>query len=167
MLELYVIRHGLAGKCLEDKAKDEARPLKKSGKEQIKGLAKALKDRKVFFDIILTSPLLRAKESAEIVNEYCGKSKKVITTDLLKPESTYARLIKLLNSLKKSKKVAIVGHEPFLSSFVSYSIAKSNRSLLTLKKGGILLLKVDDVVVPGRCVLTWLMEPEHLLKPDM
>ena len=68
MLELYIIRHGLAGKSLEDETMDDERPLKKKGKEKMKEIAKGLKELKIGFDVVLTSPLLRAKESAEIVN---------------------------------------------------------------------------------------------------
>ena len=70
MLELYIIRHGLAGKSLAEG--DELRPLKKKGREQMKEVAKGLKELDVAFDLVLTSPLVRAKESAEIVNAYCG-----------------------------------------------------------------------------------------------
>lgn len=164
MRELYLIRHGLAGKSLEDESKDEKRRLNKRGKEKMKDIAKGLKDLKVFFDIVLSSPLLRSKESAEIVNEYCGDTKKVTVTDLLCPDSSYNNLIKFLNQHKGSNKVAIVGHEPFLSSFASYCLSKNRDSIMILKKGGVLKLEIDETIKPGQCTLSWLMEPKHLIK---
>lgn len=160
MLELYIIRHGLAGKSLAEG--DELRPLKKKGREQMKEVAKGLKELDVAFDLVLTSPLVRAKESAEIVQAYCGGSNEVTVTNLLKPGSSYNNLIRLLNKLKKPKRVAIVGHEPFLSGFASYCLSNSKVSFIDLKKGGALMLEIDKTIRPGRCVLAWLMEPAQI-----
>lgn len=162
MLELYIIRHGLAGKALPDAAMDQERPLKKKGKEQMNDIAKALQKRKIAFDVVVASPLLRAKESAEIVNAHCNKKKKVTVTDLLRPDASYSDLIKFLNKLKGSKTVAIVGHEPFLSGFASYCLTKNKQSLMTLKKGGVLKLDVQSVLKPGKCTLSWLVEPDQM-----
>lgn len=163
MLELYIIRHGLAGKRLQDETDDEARPLKKKGKERMKGIAKGLKDLGICFDRVLTSPLIRAKESAEIVHACCSDAKEVTVTNLLKPGSTYNNLIRFLNKLKKSKRVAIVGHEPFLSDFASYCLSKSKSSFINFKKGGVLMLEIDGAIEPGRCTLSWLMEPQQMI----
>jgi phosphohistidine phosphatase len=166
MQELYLIRHGLAGKRLEDETKDKERSLKKKGKEQMKDIAKGLKELKVSFDIILTSPLVRANESAVIVNEYCGNGEEVTITKFLKPDASYNNLIKFLNSLKEYEKIAIVGHEPFLSGFASHCLSKSKTALMNLKKGGALMLEIDKTIKPGRCILSWLMEPKHLIAQE-
>lgn len=163
MLELYIIRHGLAGKSLEDEAMDHERPLKKKGKEQMKEIAKGLQKLKIGFDVVVTSPLLRSKESAEIVNAHCSNTKEVTVTDLLRPgTSSYVNLIKFLNKLKDPEKVAIIGHEPFLSGFASYCLTNNRHSLMSLKKGGVLKLEMDGLLVPGKCMLSWLVEPRHL-----
>ncbi len=164
MLELYILRHGLAGRSLEDDTMDEERPLKKNGKTQMKEIGKALKSQKISFDTVLTSPLLRACESADIVNAYCGASEEVIVTDLLAPGASYDKLVRFLNKFKESKTVAIVGHEPFLSGFASYCLSKNKSSLMNLKKGGVLMLEVDGLIRPGRCMLSWLMEPKQIIQ---
>lgn len=164
MLELYIIRHGLAGKSLGDAELDDQRSLKKKGKEKMEDIAKGLKELKIHFDAVLTSPLPRAKETAEIVNAYCNEGKEVEVTDLLRPGASYDKLIKFLNQFKKSEKIAIVGHEPFLSSFASYCMTKNKTSLLNLKKGGVLMLEVNEVIKPGRCLVSWLMQPSHFVK---
>lgn len=130
----------------------------------MKEIGKGLKKMKISFDAILTSPLLRSKESAEILNAYCSNTKEVMVTDLLKPGASFNNLIKFLNKLKDSKKVAIVGHEPFLSTFASYCLTKNKSSLINLKKGGVLMLQVDEVIKPGQCLLSWLMEPRQIVE---
>lgn len=162
MLELYVIRHGFAGSPIEDKKLDDARPLKKKGREKIKDIAKSLKKQNICFDLVLTSPLLRAKETAEIFQDHCGITKKMQVIDLLKPGTSYPKLIKFLNEHKESK-VAIVGHEPFLSGFASYCVSGSKSSFIDLKKGGIIKLEVDEVIKPGKCILSLLMDPKHII----
>ena len=165
MQKLYIIRHGFAGKKIEDEALDVERPLTKAGQKQIKKLAKSLKKLEVSFDRVLTSPLLRAKETAEIVNAACCDIKKVKVTDLLLPDSSSTHLIKFLNQkFKAANEVAIVGHEPFLSLFASFCLSKSKNSYVNLKKGGILMLEVDKVITPGGCRLSWLMEPKKKSK---
>ncbi|HTY92142.1 MAG TPA: phosphohistidine phosphatase SixA [Methanocella sp.] len=161
MLELYIIRHGLAGKPLEDVNLDEERPLTKKGKERMKAIAKGLDEMGIAFDVVVSSPLTRSKETAEIVDKYCSDAD-IVYTDLLKPGATYDPLIDYLNGLTDKEKVAIVGHEPFLSGFVSYCLAKSKNSFIKLKKGGILALEMEGALKPGQCKLAWLMEPWQL-----
>jgi len=163
MQELYMIRHGFAGTPVEDQATDERRPLKPKGKDKTKEVAKNLKAMDIHFDVVLSSPLLRAKQTAEIINAYCGRNNGVTITELLKPGASYQNLIKFLNKLKKSDRIAIVGHEPFLGGFASFCLAKSNNSFINLKKSGLLMLQIDEVIKPKKCSLTWLMEPGQII----
>jgi len=167
MLELYIIRHGLAGKPLEDTQLDEDRPLTKKGKDRMKDVAKGLDELGVSLDAILSSPLARAKETAQIVEKYCSDAGSIEYTDLLKPGASNDKLIEFLNGLEGKDKaavnaVAIVGHEPFLSGFASYCLAKGKNSFIRLKKGGVLALELDGALKPGQCKLAWLMEPWQL-----
>ena len=130
----------------------------------MKDIAKGLKEQKVIFDRVVSSPLLRSKESAEIVNDHCGESEEVTITELLCPGASYTNLIKFLNRFKDSEKIALVGHEPFLSGFASYCLTKNKNPLLNLKKGGALKLEIDGVIKPGECMLSWLMEPKQIVK---
>jgi phosphohistidine phosphatase len=69
-----------------------------------------------------------------------------------------------LNGLEGPEKVAIVGHEPFLSGFASYCLSKSKSSYIKLKKGGILMLEMEGALKPGQCRLAWLMEPWQIIE---
>ena len=164
MLELYIIRHGLAGKPLEDEQLDEERPMTKKGKDRMKDIAKSLEELGICFDAIVSSPLARAKETAEIVDKYCGDGGGIEYTELLKPGAPYDKLIEHLNGLEGKDKVAIVGHEPFLSGFASYCLSKGKSSFITLKKGGIMALETEGALKPGQCKLAWLMEPWQLVE---
>lgn len=162
MKELYIIRHGAAGKRLEDESLDEARPLTKKGKARMKDIVKGLKDMGVSFDMLITSPLPRCSETADILKKFSAKGPEA--TDLLKPGATNDDLIGYLNTLDGTDTVAIVGHEPFLGEFASYCLAKGTTSFINLKKGGILAMSVDGMLKPGTCKLEWLMGPAQLEK---
>lgn len=148
MKELYIIRHAQAEEQADD---DETRKLTKKGQKQAKELAKKLKKSEIIFDQILTSPFLRAFETAQILSS----KKNLIVSPLLKPNGSFRSLIRYLNKLQ-GEKIALVGHEPFLSSFASYCLSKSRSSFIDLKKGGIIKLAVSDVLKPGEALLVWL-----------
>lgn len=162
MKALYIIRHGAAGKRLEDESLDEARPLTKKGKDRMKDIAKGLKDMGVSFDKLITSPLPRCAETADILMKCSAEDPQA--TDLLKPGASSDDLIGYLNTLDGADAVAIVGHEPFLSEFASYCMSKSKTSFIVLKKGGIIAMDVDGMLKPGTCKLEWLMGPAQLEK---
>lgn len=163
MRELYIIRHGAAGKSVEDESKDQNRRLTKRGKEKVKSIAKNLHKREIAFDVVITSPLPRAKETAEIISAHCSTKSEPYPIDLLKPGASNQKLVSFLNQIRKAEKVAIVGHEPFLSDFVSFCLSKSDHSFITLKKGGVVMLEIDEIVKPGKCKLSWLSQPDHIV----
>lgn len=162
MKELYIIRHGEAGDPFADWQLDEKRPLTEEGKQIMKEVAKALQKMKVHFDEMLTSPLIRALQTAECIKSCCKKD--LTITDLLKPGSSCEALIRALNELKGCKTVAIVGHEPFLSTFASYCLTKQTYSLLDLKKGGVVCLEIDGPIIAGQCTLKSLQTPTQMIQ---
>ncbi|HEY3422605.1 MAG TPA: phosphohistidine phosphatase SixA [Methanocellaceae archaeon] len=164
MKELFIIRHGPAGKSLDDKKLDEARPLTKKGKEKMKEIARGLSDMDISFDKIVTSPLLRCAETADILSKCSGGKKSVESIDALKPGGSGDELIGYLNALDGVDNVAIVGHEPFLSEFASYCLAKSKNSFIDLKKGGVIALEFGGMIKPGAGKICWMMEPSQLIK---
>ena len=164
MKELFIVRHGPAGKPLEDKKLDEARPLTKKGKEKMKDIVKGLSDMNISFDRIVTSPLTRCTESADILSKCCTGKKGVEPIDALKPGGSVDDVIGYLNALDGVENVAIVGHEPFLSEFASYCLAKSKNSFIDLKKGGVIALEFGGMIKPGTGKMCWMMEPSQLIK---
>jgi len=162
LIELYVIRHGIADGAAEHDGKDEERQLTKKGREKVTGVAKYLRSRDIELDTVISSPLVRAKETAEIVRGECSSLKRIAVTDLLKPDGSYDELLSYLNS-QKCDHIAIVGHEPFLSGFVSYCLSRNNQPFVRMKKAGIALISYDGRIEPGKCELLWLMGPGQML----
>lgn len=163
MDKLYIIRHGIAGERLEDEKEDELRSLTKKGKKEFKAISKELRDLDVRFDEVISSPLIRALETAEIAHKYCSDSNKIVVSELLRPDGSYTPLIQYLNKLKAKGSVAIVGHEPFLSIFASYCLTNTKDPIINLKKGGVLALEIDKMIKPGNSKLLWLLEPKFMI----
>jgi phosphohistidine phosphatase len=163
MKALYVVRHGIAEERDAD-VEDDARKLTRKGKDRMKLVAKGLADVGIRFDVIMTSPLARALQTARILEKYCMEEGSVEETDLLEPDASFDDLIDGLNRLEGVDSVAIVGHEPFLSGFVSYCLSGQGSSFIRLKKGGVASLGIDGAVKPGQCLLVWLLEPGQLIR---
>jgi phosphohistidine phosphatase len=160
-MEIYIIRHGPAGKSIEDPALDEARPLTAKGKAKMRDVSRGLKNLGISFDKVYTSPLARAKETAEYMEKCCTGG--IETTDLLKPGSSKDELISFINRADGAEHIALVGHEPFLGEFAAYCLSKSKWSYFDFKKGGVMMLESDGPVKPGKCKLAWLVEPFQLV----
>ena len=144
-------------------ANDELRPLTGDGvrkmRKNVAGLVKIC-DEPV---LLATSPLVRAIQTAEII-QASWPHLDAVTIDELKPEGAPADFSKWLNSQKlpPDALVAIVGHEPHLSSLISWFIAGSSRPAVAIKKGGACLIEFKAGVDKGRGRLSWLATPKLL-----
>lgn len=153
-MHLLIIRHAIA----EDGAPDEARALTEKGRRRMRKIAAGLHEIVPTIDVLGTSPLVRARQTAEIVaDEYRLKAEMV---DELAPDAPLGRLREWISSHARGL-VAIVGHEPGLSTFASWLISARPESHLVLKKGGACLLELP-AVEPGAGTLEWLLTPKQL-----
>jgi len=161
-MELYFLRHARAMKREEWTGLDERRPLTERGIALMKGEATALARLDLGLDLIVTSPLERARHTAEIAAHALGMKKKVVQSAALAPGFSVKKLAQLLASRPKATKVMLVGHEPDFSLVVS-ELAGGGR--IVCKKGS--LARVD---VAGRTIrkgagrLVWLLQPEVLAR---
>ena len=115
-MKLYFQRHGIADWPDWNKSDDD-RPLTPDGIDRLKAQAKTLKRLDLKLDLVLSSPLPRAKQTAEIVADKLGL--KVTTTPALAPGLNVAKLTKLLASHAKAESVMLVGHEPDFSTCIA------------------------------------------------
>ncbi len=112
-------------------------------------------------DVIFTSPLSRARETAEIAARSLKAGQKLKITDVLLPGADEEDIFALLNKEKKADHAMIVGHEPHLS-FVASSLLGVNDSTIEFKKGALCLIEIGGTVRKGSGTLKWLLQPKHL-----
>jgi phosphohistidine phosphatase len=163
-LKLLLIRHGVAEER-EDFAKsgapDEQRPLTGEGRKKMKRVARGLGEIVAQIDLIASSPLTRALQTAEIVGKEF-KSAASTTIGALEPEQSYEAFLEWLQRLDDIETVAAVGHEPHLSGLAGWLLTSEEKALFEFKKGGVCLLEFDSVVDRGAARLRWLLTPAQL-----
>lgn len=162
-MNLYLLRHGLAVEPGATGMNDAERPLTPKGIRKIRKEAEALREMEVSFDVVLSSPLLRARQTAEVVAETLELSKKLECTETLLPAASPSKLVGYLNHLDPPpEEVLLVGHEPSLSDLISLFISGQHGAAVLMKKGGICKLAVEALHA-GRCAtLEWLLTPKQL-----
>jgi phosphohistidine phosphatase len=162
-MNLYILRHGIA---VEHGAagykNDDERPLTSKGERKVRMIAKAINALEISFDVILSSPLVRARETAEIVAEALKAKKRLELTDTLTPQESAKSLIEYLVEQGAVDDVLLVGHEPFLSRFISLLISGNSHAWVLLKKGGFCKLSTEELK-HGQCAtLEWLLTPKQM-----
>lgn len=160
-MDLFVLRHGDAGRRSTAFRDDSKRPLTVEGKNEVGEISKGLLALGIEFDYIITSPLLRSKETAEIVFNTLKCKNQMNEWDELKPEGNKLQLYKKLSTLKQDSSVLIVGHEPFLSELVGEAIS-SGDSRIALKKAGLARIRIISLLPKIQGELRWLLAPKHL-----
>lgn len=163
-MELYLIRHGIAAEP-ENYTSDAERPLTDEGKRKTKKVAQRLSDLGLHFDLILTSPLVRARQTADILKSIGLSSQLEESTELAFGGS----IQNWLNWLEKWRQnggscLALVGHEPNLSNWAEILIWGEARGRLVMKKAGVIGLQLPEIDSPlGSSLLFWLTPPKFLL----
>jgi phosphohistidine phosphatase len=159
-MELYLVRHGIAAERGKEWPDDSKRPLTAKGIARMGKITAGLKALDVGFDLILTSPLVRARQTADLLHQGLGGSTPLEEIPLLAPGGTPADLVGHLRSRKKSNRIALVGHEPDLGQLAAFLIGA--RAPLVFKKGGVCRIDFEKVppVPPGQ--LVWFALPRML-----
>ena len=163
---LYVLRHGLAFDRSEWlHGKDRDRPLTKEGERKTRQIATAMREMGLRFDWILSSPYVRARDTAQIVAEALHARKRLELRDELTPLANPEKLTHLLASEQKSvESVLVVGHEPFLSRFISVLLTGRPIPRVRLKKGGLCKLEISGIRYGPCAILEWLLTTWQLTR---
>jgi phosphohistidine phosphatase len=163
-MKLLIIRHGIA----EDQdtfaatgKSDDLRPLTAEGRTKMAHAAEGLREVVPDISLLASSPLVRAHETAEIVGRVYEIEVRP-TTDALRPDASFDEFLDWLRDSGDQKVVAVVGHEPHLSTLATWLISEVKESRMELKKGGACLLEFDGAPKAGSATLEWLMQPAHL-----
>lgn len=155
---LYFLRHGLAGNREDWEGDDRARPLTKKGEKRTALSAEMMDAIIPDLDEIITSPLVRARQTAEIVADEMGMKDAKIEDERLAPGFNLEKLTEIVKAYPDAEALMLVGHEPDFSETISSLIGGGN---IVCKKGG--LARVDLINLdPLQGQLVWLLQPKVL-----
>jgi phosphohistidine phosphatase len=162
-MDLYLIRHAEAVPLTQmDVNADEDRPLTEHGVAQSRALSAVLQRRGVTFHSILTSPLLRARQTAqELVDNWPAPAPEVRVCEPLAPEVKIQKLAKSLLGID-DEAVALVGHMPDLGDFAAWLIG-SKKARIDFEKAGVALIRAKGYIDKGAGKLEWLVTPEWFM----
>lgn len=163
-MDLIILRHGEAGKSIPVASKDFERTLTAAGKKEVEEIARSLKRLSLSVDRILTSPLKRAEETAQIVARELGRKDVFEEWSELKPEGDRDALYRKLSKFRRESSIMLVGHEPYLSTMISELISGDTRSRISLKKAGMAKVEVTSFSPHPAGELRWLLTPRQIRK---
>ena len=161
---VYFIRHGIAGDA-ENYATDAERPLTEIGDRKTHKIAQKLKQLGLHFDLILTSPLVRANQTAKILQAN-KLSSKVEEFTPLAPDGNINLWLQWLETWQPqgNRELALVGHQPDLSNWAEILIWGETKQVLILKKAGVIGVSLPEIGSPvGQSQMFWLTPPKFLL----
>lgn len=160
--QLYLIRHGVAAERGDAWPDDTQRPLTDAGVRRLRKTASGLTRIGITFDIILSSPLVRARQTAEILSAGLRPHPQIAVTETLSPGGAYAATIDELARHARRRRIALVGHEPGLGALAARLIGA--RQALEFKKGAIARIDVPALPLTGAGRLRWFATPKLLRK---
>ncbi|HEY1268379.1 MAG TPA: phosphohistidine phosphatase SixA [Candidatus Binatia bacterium] len=164
-MNVYFMRHGIAQAKNDPKVEsDEERELTKKGAKRARKAAKGLRALKIPFDRIVTSPLPRARETADIVAKIFDMKEQVEEAEELKPESSVERLAARLLEYRDCRELLLVGHQPFLGKAASLLLCRSESAEIDLKKGGVCCIELNELDMKKPGVFRWMLTPSQLRK---
>lgn len=169
-MKLYFFRHGLAldrSEAIAKKMEDSARPLVEKGRNRTLKMAQYLLHRDENIDAIVTSPYVRAKQTADIIAPVLGLQKKVRESPELVPSAPPQAFQQWLKKhCAEMTSVVVVGHEPHLSTFCSWATAGTTIGFIQLKKSGIICLELESIeeIQERSAQIKWIVQPASVLK---
>jgi len=159
-MKLFFLRHGLAGARSEWKGNDAARPLTDEGVKEMKRAAATLDQLDLKLDVIITSPLLRAQQTAEIVAQKLNLNSRLVKDQRLAPGFNDDHLRAVLLDHPGVSALMLIGHEPDFSEGISALIGGGR---IVCKKGGLALVELPNAN-SRHGKLVWLIPPKVLTR---
>jgi phosphohistidine phosphatase len=163
-MKLSLLRHGIAAdRGSTEYESDGERPLTPKGERRMRRIAKGLQASGLATDLILSSPYVRARQSAEIVAQVLSTPEEVVFAETLAPEGNPRQLIAMLRTDHHERQdVLLVGHEPYLSRLISTLLTGGPNLTVEMKRGGLCSLSIETMRF-GRCArLVCLLSPSQL-----
>jgi phosphohistidine phosphatase len=161
-MDCLLMRHGIAVERVEWEGADTDRPLTERGAKRVAQVAAGLNRLGAQPTHVLSSPLIRAIETAKIVHRSLRVRSAVQIVEELLPDAPPDRLLSILHDLQPEACVLCIGHEPQLGMTASFMLSGRATASFPLKKAGACLIEVPMPVKPGRGVLRWWLTPDQL-----
>ncbi len=158
--ELYLVRHAIAADRGEDWPDDDKRPLTARGVARFRESVEGLRTLGVEVDEMFTSPLIRAKQTAELIASGLAGQPTVRTLDALAPGHAPGSVMAQLARAAKRRRIALVGHEPGLGELAAHLIGAGRA--LPFKKGGVCRIDVESLTSRRPGALSWFVQPKLL-----
>ena len=164
-MKLYLIRHSNAVDPGTPEYEDDSqRPLSEKGREKMRRISSALEKLGVKPDLILSSPFVRAAQTAEILAKRLKFKREIVFCDSLVPIGNAETLIGEINEKYSVDELVLVGHEPSLSTLVGALTAGNAEVSVNFKNGSVCCLSADDLHTERKAILDWLLTPKILSK---
>jgi len=163
-MKLLVVRHAAAMEREEFAStgeSDDLRPLTDKGKAEMRLVAEGLRSEVSALHVLATSPLVRARQTAEIIAEAYGLGDSEVI-DSLKPGASFDEFVSWCAGRGDTKVIAVVGHEPHLGALTTWLLAGTSESRIRFRKGGACLLDFDSQPERDSGTLNWLLTPRQL-----
>ncbi|MEO5986455.1 MAG: histidine phosphatase family protein [Candidatus Limnocylindria bacterium] len=152
-MTLYFLRHGDAGSPRS--GDDDARELTDDGRTALRAAGRLWKRLNLRPDLVLSSPLPRARQTAEVVIEAVGGRLEV--DDRLRPGASWSDLGQAMAAHPEARRTLFVGHEPDLSSAIVHLTGAAS---VRMRKGGLACIEFYGVPEPGGGEIAWLIDPD-------
>lgn len=161
-LSLYLVRHAIAADRGEAYPNDDLRPLTPQGTAKFRKAVKGLARFDVALDAVLTSPLARARQTADILADGLAAPPRVVETEALRPGARFERLVRAVTECGECSAIALVGHEPDIGATAARLIGAT--APLAFNKGAVCRIDFDrwPAEAPGR--LRWFVTQKMLRK---
>lgn len=162
VLELYLIRHGVAAERGREFPDDSKRPLTSAGIARLRKEARGLAAYGVDIDVVISSPLARAKQTADVIAQAMSSKPSVVLVDALAPAGSPAAVLQEIARQSRKGRVALVGHEPNIGELAARLIG--SRTPIAFKKGAVCRIDFDVIPPRGSGQLRWFVTPKMLRK---
>ena len=156
-MQLYILRHGIAEDTKPGNS-DENRSITPEGSRKLKQVLRMAEHADVFPAVVLSSPYLRARQTAEIAMDALGCREPLIESVSLVPDSNPENVWQDIRTHKNEEQVMLVGHEPLLSQLVAFLLS-SPALVVDFKKGAMLRIDLDSFGGEPRGILKWMLAP--------
>ena len=161
-MDVYILRHGIA-EDLSSGGSDAERALTPKGRQKLRQVLRLARAAAIRPSVILTSPLVRAVQTAEVAAAIFAYRREVVRTNALLPTASPQAIWQELRSRKNEPALLLVGHEPLLSQVVGYLLGTPGLRV-ALKKAGLVRIHIESFSAAPSGTLQWLLSPKLALE---